>query len=57
MHLDLSLSITVHLFIYHIKRDFYSDVYIILSRDLINNMDHMRISGTQPSSVILSQTK
>ena len=24
--------------------------------DLINNMDHMRISGTQPSSVILSQT-
>ena len=26
--------------------------------DLINNMDHMRISGTtEPSSVILSQTK
>ena len=25
--------------------------------DLINNMDHMRISGTKPSSVILSQTK
>ena len=24
---------------------------------LINNMDHMRISGTEPSSVILSQTK
>ena len=24
--------------------------------DLINNMDHMRISGTEPSSVILSQT-
>ena len=23
--------------------------------DLINNMDHMRISGTEPSSVILSQ--
>ena len=23
----------------------------------INNMDHMRISGTEPSSVILSQTK
>ena len=23
---------------------------------LINNMDHMRISGTEPSSVILSQT-
>ena len=25
--------------------------------DLINNIDHMRISGTEPSSVILSQTK
>ena len=25
--------------------------------DLINNMDHMRISGTEPSSVILSETK
>ena len=24
--------------------------------DLIYNMDHMRISGTEPSSVILSQT-
>ena len=24
--------------------------------DIINNMDHMRISGTEPSSVILSQT-
>ena len=23
--------------------------------DLINNMDHMRISGTEPSSVILGQ--
>ena len=25
--------------------------------DLINNMDHMRISGTEPSSVILIQRK
>ena len=25
--------------------------------DLIYNMDNMRISGTEPSSVILSQTK
>ena len=25
--------------------------------DLINNMDHMRISGNEPPSVILSQTK
>ena len=24
---------------------------------LINNMDHMRITGNEPSSVILSQTK
>ena len=24
---------------------------------MINNTDHMRISGTEPSSVILSQTK
>ena len=31
--------------IYHFKSDF------------ITNMDHMRISGTEPSSVILSQTK
>ena len=26
-----------------------------IKSDLINNMDHMRISGTEPSSVILSQ--
>ena len=38
---------------FNIKRDFYQDVYIILN--LINNMDHMRISGTEPSSVVLSQ--
>ena len=25
--------------------------------DLINNMDHVRISGTKPTSVILSQIK
>ena len=25
--------------------------------DLINNMDHMRISGSEPSLVILSQAK
>ena len=35
------------------NRDFYSDVYTIL----IINMDHMRISVTEPSSVILSQAK
>ena len=27
------------------------------SLDLINSMDHMRISGTEFASVILSQTK
>ena len=40
-----------------IHRDFYLDVYTIFKSDLINNMDHMRISGTKPSSVILSQIK
>ena len=39
------------------KKRLYSDVYTIFSRNLIYNMDHMRISGTEPSSVILSQTK
>ena len=28
-----------------------------LQSDLINNMGHMRISGTEPSLVMLSQTK
>ena len=40
---------------WNMKRDFYSDVYTIFVSDLINNMDHMRISGTEPSPVILSQ--
>ena len=40
------------------KRDFYLDDCIHpFKSDLINNMDHMRISGTEHSSVILSQTK
>ena len=29
---------------------------MVTRSDLINNMDHMRISGTQPLSVVLSQT-
>ena len=41
----------------NMKRDFYLDEYTILKSDLINNMDHMRIWGTEPSSVILSQAK
>ena len=32
-------------------------MYTPFQLDLIYNMDHMRISGTEPSSVILSQTK
>ena len=39
------------------KRDFYLDVYTILNRILLNKIDHMRFSGTEPSSVILNQTK
>ena len=42
---------------WNINRDFYSDVYTILNRILINDIDHMRISGIEPSSVILSQRK
>ena len=42
---------------WNIERDFYSDVHTIFKSDLINNMDHMRISGTETSSVILSQRK
>ena len=36
------------------KTDFYRYVHHFTS-DLIKNMDHMRISGNEPSSVILSQ--
>ena len=34
-----------------IQKNFFLDVYHF-QLDLINNMDHMRISGTDPSSVI-----
>ena len=37
------------------NRDFYLDVYTIFKSDKINDMDHMRISGTEPSSVFMSQ--
>ena len=37
------------------KRGFYLDVYTIFKSDSINNMDHMRISGTEPLSVIIRQ--
>ena len=41
------------------KKDLYRDVHCIqhFESDLINNMDHMPISGTEPSLVIQSQTK
>ena len=39
------------------NRDFYQDVYAIFKSDLIIKIDCMRISGNEPSSVILSQTK
>ena len=32
-------------------------MYTPFKSDLISNMDHMRISGTEPSSGILSQKK
>ena len=32
------------------KRDFYEDVCTIFKSDIINNMDHMRISDTNLSS-------
>ena len=35
----------------------FTKMYTPFKSDLINNMDHMRISGTKPSSVILSQIK
>ena len=38
------------------KRDFYQDVYTILNR-IKFDMDHMRVSNTEPSSVTLNQTK
>ena len=40
----------------NIKRDFYLDVYTIVIWILINNIEHMRISGNESSSVIFGQT-
>ena len=39
------------------KIDFFQDVNTIFNSDLINNMNHMRISSTEHSSLILSQLK
>ena len=43
---EIKISIFVILYT-NMKRDFYKDVYTILKSDLINNMDHMRISGIE----------
>ena len=43
-----------------IFKEFYlktKNVSYYIKSDLINNVDLMRISGSEPSSVILSQTK
>ena len=41
-----------------IQNETFTKMYIhYFKSDLINSMDHMHISGTEPSSVILSQTK
>ena len=43
--------------VYEIKKRLLLRCLHHFKSDLINNMDHMCISGTEPSSVILSQTK
>ena len=40
--------------VFEIQKDTSSKMYI--QSDLINNIDHMHISGTETSSVILSQS-
>ena len=45
-------------YMYHFKSNYMTSNYMYhFKSDLINNVDHMRISGSGPSSVILSQTK
>ena len=39
------------------KRDFYLDCLHHFKLDINNDMYHMRFSGTEPSLVILGQTK
>ena len=50
-HPVLHRADTPHVWLYTVS------IYTIFNRDLINHMDHMRISGNEPSSLILSQTK
>ena len=51
-----SISSDTHLVV-EIKGDFLLRCIHHFKSDLINNMDHMRISGNETSSVILRQTK
>ena len=68
MHIELSndefmltLEVKQILLIYFLCEQLKCKKRLLLScihhfkSDLIHNMDHMRISGTEPSSVILSQ--
>ena len=52
----LSGNILNNLVFKYLKRLLLRCIHHFIS-DLINNMDHMRILGTETSSVILSQTK
>ena len=47
---------TLYIELIETQRDFYQDGLTILLSDLMNNMDHMRISGIEPLSAILCQT-
>ena len=40
-----------------IRKKTSTKMYTHFKSDLFNNIDHMRISGTEPSSVILSNAK
>ena len=47
----LNFQLIVHI------RETSAKMYSHFKSDIVNDMDHMRISGTAPSSVILSKTK
>ena len=53
---DWSTSSDTNLVVKYKKRLLLRCIHHFKS-NLINNMDHLRTSGTEPSSVILSETK
>ena len=60
-HMECYKTMTFHVLLIFVtmkceKRLLLRCIHNFIS-DLIYNMDHMRISGIEPSSVILSQTK